>query len=440
MLFAAPGRTASRPQKRSPTSSSSSAAAAAASSSSPPPRSAAASASWRSSPLGHAYRKFESEWNAHGSNRTAAENFGAPVDEAGGAQARIIWFIERCRQLELAVGTLHEEVARKAKAERRHAGDISDLRKLVNELCEKVRAVQRERDGAVKRKSSAEVKATQMEARLKAAQLDASKYKNADSRMHTLLVNSNRDLQEARIRAEALEEQLEIERKRATDAEADAVEHVAEVEKRTAAAVDAANARAEEILEELRGIQGGWQEMKMRADASQEREEASLRQAEARIAMAENGSKVARAKAEDAAAERHAAVREAAELRRQLADLQDQVMNRTEEVETLRRGREVLVADMKQKTAEMSDLQARLHEKARALRDENRQARVQHVKFIDRRIKEKKEKEEARLHPKPKVRKPSKKQLERERRATQRAEQRAAHKAKVLAARKKLGH
>jgi hypothetical protein len=70
-----------------------------------------------------------------------------------------------------------------------------------------------------------------------------------------------------------------------------------------------------------------------------------------------------------------------------------------------------------------------LHQSKRLLRDENRQTRVQHIKFIDRRIATKKEAIELKKNPPKK--KPSQKSVAASRRAEERAKMRAEHKAKV---------
>ena len=402
----------------------SSLALAAATASSPP--STNNSSGWRSSPLGHTYKKFEAEWNAAGSNKTRASQYGAGAD---GGQARIIYFIERTRQLEVELEQTNAKMQAKTKKERRHQSDIADLRQLVNDLCAKIRKVERERDSSVKEKTAAQVEATQMGARLKTVQLDARKFKHADSRMHTMLVNANREAQEQKLRAENLEDALEMARKKSEDAVADASARVFTIESQTAESLAAANHRAEEVLEELRGIQGGWQEMKNRADASQQREDAALKNAEARIAMAENGARTAKGATKEATTVKIAAEKETAELRAQVAGLQHAVSSRTNEVEELRRENSRLEASYQQQQKEMTNLQASLHQTERSLRDENRQQRVQHIKFIDRRIAVKKEKEETKKHP-PKKR-PSKQKVEQTKRAEERAKQRAEHKKKI---------
>ena len=257
------------------------------------------SSNWRNSPLGHTYKKFEAEWNAEGSNKSRAAQYSAGNE---GAQARVIYFIERTRQLEVELERLNVKMNAKTKKERRHQSDVADLRTLVNDLCAKIRKVERERDTAVKEKATAQVEATQASARLKTVQLDAKKYKNADTRMHTMLVNANRNVQEQKLVAENLTDALELAKKKEEDAVADASQRVLAIETQTAESLTAANQRAEEVLEELRGIQGGWQEMKNRADASQAREDAALSNAEARIAMAENGAKAGKSILSDAGA------------------------------------------------------------------------------------------------------------------------------------------
>ena len=54
---------------------------------------------WSSSPLGHSYRTFEAEYRAKNIG-TVGKNHGKRA-AAQLASSRVIWFIERCRQLEL---------------------------------------------------------------------------------------------------------------------------------------------------------------------------------------------------------------------------------------------------------------------------------------------------------------------------------------------------
>ena len=396
--------------------------------SSPPP---APTSGWRSSPLGHKYKKFESEWNADGSNKARAAQYGAGED---GAQSRVIYFIERTRQLEVELVENQKKMSQKIKKERRHQSDIADLRRLVNDLCSKIRTVERTRDVATKEKNDAEIVATQLGARLRTVQLDAKKYKSADTRMHDLLIKTNREKEEQKLRAENLEDELEIEKKKAQEAVADASARVENIEKQTKDRLAAANQRAEEVLEELRGIQGGWQEMKNRADASQAREDAAHANAEARILMAENGAKSAKTISKVATEKKLIAEKEKEILKGKVIELDHEIRNRTSEVEELRRENERLKASFDTQQNEMDELQAQLYEKKRLLRDESRQNRVQHIKFIDRRMAEKKLKAELLTNPPKK--KPSLKKIAAHKRAEQRAKERAEHKKKVAARRK----
>ena len=398
-------------------------------SSSPPP--SHGSTGWRSSPLGHTYKKFEAEWNAQPPNKTSAAQYNAGKD---GASARVIYFIEKTRQLELTLESNNARMLTQTNKEKRHRSDIADLRSLVNDLCAKIRTVEKERDTAVTEKNTAQVERTQMSARLQTVQLDAKKYKNADTRMHTMLVQANREGQEQKLKSENLEDALELARKKAENAVKEATERVASIEKQTQDSLQAANQRAEEVLEELRGIQGGWQEMKNRADASQAREDAALQNAQARIAMAENLSVTAKAAALEATGTRVVAENEATALRGRVAGLEQAVRGRTSEVEGLRQENSRLEASFQQQHKQMTNLEATLFQAKSSLRDENRQQRVQHIKFIDRRIATKKEKAEIIKHPPKK--KPSQKKVAEKRRAEQRAMERAAHKKKVLDRRK----
>ena len=96
---------------------------------------------WSSSPLGHSYRTFEAEYRA--------KNIGAVGKNHGKraaaqlASSRVIWFIERCRQLELECKQLRISNEEKDKKLKRHDRDVSDLRKLINELCDKVRELKK---------------------------------------------------------------------------------------------------------------------------------------------------------------------------------------------------------------------------------------------------------------------------------------------------------
>ena len=350
---------------------------------------------WRSSPLGHSYRKFESEWNAHTGNLSQAHDFGVP--EKAGAQARVIWFIERCRQLEKKCKTLENSLEEKAKAERRHNGDMSDLRGLINDLCAKVRKVERERDSAVKEKDRLVLETTKMKSRLETALQDTKKYRSNDARLHTMVVDCNRALQEEKLRVEGLEDELDNERRRAETAESDAVAQVAEIEERTAKAVDAANHRAEEILEELKGIQGGWQEMKKLADSAADREQAALRQTEARISIAESAAKTAQAKAREATEKQVAVSRIAGSLRARVDKLESQLQSRIGELEAMRSESAKSKAEKALLNQQIVELRAALQQKERALRDGSRQRRVQHIKFVDARLRSRREQQEARV-------------------------------------------
>ena len=107
---------------------------------------------------------------------------------------------------------------------------------------------------AEKSKATAlEVEAVQMRARLATALQDTKKYRSNDARLHTMLVESNRELQEEKLKVEELEVALDTERARAETAEADAVVQVEAVEERMAESVGRANQRAADLLEELKG-------------------------------------------------------------------------------------------------------------------------------------------------------------------------------------------
>jgi hypothetical protein len=103
-------------------------------------------------------------------------------------------------------------------------------------------------------------------------------------------------------------------------------------------------------------------------------------------------------------------------------------------VEELRRVNARLEASFQTQQNEMDILRSELHEKKRMLRDDDRQKRVEHIKFIDRRMAEKKFKIEVLKNPP--MKKPSPKRIAAHQRAEQRAKERAEHKRKV-AARKK---
>jgi hypothetical protein len=375
---------------------------------------------WRNSPLGHTYKKFESEWNAEGSNRTKAAQYNPGTQD--GSQARVIYFIERTRQLECELAANNRRMEELNRKELKNKSDVVDLRKLVNDLCTKIRKVERERDAAVKDMNTAQVSATQMSARLKTVQMDAKKYKSADSRLHTRIINLNRETSEQKLRAEKLEDELDMANTRAEEAVKEASERVASIEKKTQESLKAANQRAEEVLEELRAIQGGWQEMKSRADASQLREEEALEAARARIIMAENNSKAAKELSKQATIDKTKAEKEAAELRVRVAELEKAINSRTAEVENLRRENSRLQSSFKVQSNQMTELQAALTRSKRELRDDHRQKRVQHIKFIDRRLAVQKEITETKNNPPMKMKKkPSQKMLADKRRAEERA-------------------
>ena len=362
---------------------------------SPPP--AAPTAEWRSSPLGHSFRKFEAEYNQHPGSRQRAANFGVTnTENGGGANARVIWFIERCRLLEKRNEQLQAQLAEMSKGERRHKGDLADLRALINDLCSKVRKVERERDAERSKATALEVEAVQNRARLATALADTKKYRSNDARLHTMLVDSNRELQEEKIKVEELQDQLNDERIRAETAEADAVKQVEAVEERMAESVGRANQRAADLLEELKGIQNGWHEMKQRADASQDREEAALRQTEARISIAEGAAKASQAKAHDAAQAQAQAVQQANKLAQRVSSLEAQLSNRTGELESLRSSCSKMETERALYNQQIIELRNALADRDRALREGNRQTRVQHIKFIDARLAARKEAEEKR--------------------------------------------
>ena len=371
---------------------------------SPPP--AAPTAEWRSSPLGHSFRKFEAEYNQHPGHRSRASEFGVDVGENGGpgggtggdtgkgakgANARVIWFIERCRLLEKRTLDLEAQLAAKTRGERRHQGDVSDLRALINDLCNKVRKVERERDVEKSKATALEVEAVQVRARLGTALQDTKKYRSNDARLHTMLVDSNRELQEEKLKVEELEDALDGERARAETAEADAVVQVEAVEARMAESVGRANQRAADLLEELKGIQNGWHEMKQRADASQDREHSALRQTEARIAIAEGAAKAAQTKARDAVLAQSCAAKEAGVLARRVETLEGQLTGRIGELENLRSSNSKLQAEKVLFNQQILELRCALRDKQQALRDGHRQTRVRHIKFIDARLSAKRE-------------------------------------------------
>jgi hypothetical protein len=274
-----------------------------------------------------------------------------------------------------------------------------------------------------------------MGARLKTVQLDTKKYKNADVRMHTMLIQSNREASEQKLRAENLEDELTMAKEKAEAAIKEASERVGTIEKQTQESLQAANRRAEDVLEELRGIQGGWQEMKNRADASQAREDAALANTASRIAMSENIAKSAKKAAHDATRDINIAEKETVQLRTRINALETAISNRTSEVEELRRENSRLEHSFQKQHKSMSDLEIALNLSKRRLRDESRQERVKHIKFIDRRMAEKKVTEDLKTCPPKK--KPSAKKVAEKRRAEERAKERAAHKQKVLERRKK---
>ena len=193
------------------------------------------------------------------------------------------------------------------------------------------------------------------------------------------------------IESEELEVALDTERARAETAEADAVVQVEAVEERMAESVGRANQRAADLLEELKGIQNGWHEMKQRADASQDREQSALRQTEARISIAEGAAKAAQTKARDAVVAQARATKEADVLARRVETLEGQLTGRIGELENLRSSNSKLQAEKVLFNQQILELRHALREKQQALRDGHRQTRVRHIKFIDARLSAKRE-------------------------------------------------
>ena len=217
---------------------------------------------WSSSPLGHSYRTFEAEYRAKNIG-TVGQSHGKRA-AAQLASSRVIWFIERCRQLELECKQLRSSNEEKDKKLKRHDRDVSDLRKLINELCDKVRDLKKTTKAAKKEAEALRVDNVEVRAKLKISIEELNRRKKSDDRLHGALVKSSRENQDLKLDLEnmkhvkdGLEEKIK-EMKKHSEEELDAQRQDFQIR------LDASNKRAEDALQELKDKTGGWDQPSLR--------------------------------------------------------------------------------------------------------------------------------------------------------------------------------
>eukprot|EP00943_MAST-04B_sp_MAST-4B-sp1_P004158 g4158.t1 len=337
---------------------------------------------WSSSPLGHSYRTFEAEYRAKNLG-TVGQSHGKRA-AAQLASSRVIWFIERCRQLELECKQLRTSNEEKDKKLKRHDRDVSDLRKLINELCDKVRDLKKTTKAAKKEAETLRIDNVEVRAKLKVSVDELNRRKKSDDRLHGALVKSSRELQDVKLdleNAKQANDELEgkiQEMKKQSKQELEAQRQDFQIR------LDASNKRAEDALQELKDKTGGWDEMKAKVETSEEREQATTDAANANIALMQN---------KIIAAEEHA----------KAAVLQAQQSKEKRENTQLQLDTTVVALESKQIELEetrrrLADLEQKYHEQDIKLhaanasvaeykwkrREEGRKARIQHIKSVDR--------------------------------------------------------
>ena len=337
---------------------------------------------WSSSPLGHSYRTFEAEYRAKNIG-TVGQSHGKRA-AAQLASSRVIWFIERCRQLELECKQLRSSNEEKDKKLKRHDRDVSDLRKLINELCDKVRDLKKTTKAAKKEAEALRVDNVEVRAKLKISIEELNRRKKSDDRLHGALVKSSRENQDLKLDLEnmkhvkgGLEEKIK-EMKKQSEEELDAQRQDFQIR------LDASNKRAEDALQELKDKTGGWDEMKAKVETSEEREQATTDAANANIALMQNQIIAAEDHAKEAvlAAAKSKKARETTRL--QLDTTVGALENKQVELEETRRRLSDLEQKYHEQDMKLQSANARLAEHKWQRREEGRKARIQHIKSVDR--------------------------------------------------------
>ncbi len=337
---------------------------------------------WSSSPLGHSYRTFEAEYRA--------KNIGAVGKNHGKraaaqlASSRVIWFIERCRQLELECKQLRISNEEKDKKLKRHDRDVSDLRKLINELCDKVRELKKTTKSAKKEAASVRTDNVEVRSKLRVAVEELNRRKKSDDRLHGALVKSSRELQDVKLDLENvkhvrdnLEEKIK-EIKKHNEEEIEAQRQDFQIR------LDASNKRAEDALQELKDKTGGWDEMKAKVETSEEREQATTDAANANIAMMQNKIQAADERAKEAVVNAANSKSEKERIQVKLDTVSGALEAKQVELEETRRRLSDLEQKYHEQEIKLQTSNAQLAEHKWQQREEGRKARIQHIKRVDR--------------------------------------------------------
>ena len=117
----------------------------------------------------------------------------------------------------------------------------------------------------------------------------------------------------------------------------------------------------------------------------------------------ETAAKTAQAKAREATEKQVAASRTAESLRVRVERLEGQLQSRIGELEAMRSEAAKSKAERALFNQQIVELRAELQQKDRALRDGSRQRRVQHIKFVDARLRARREQQDARTKNKTAV-------------------------------------
>ena len=337
---------------------------------------------WSSSPLGHSYRNFETEYRAKNIGSSGQGHGKRAMAQL--ASARVIWFIERCRQLELECKQLRDGSAEKDKKLKRHDKDVSELRKLINELCEKVRALKRTTKAAKEEAKALQMENVSTKQRALQATEDLNRRKRADDRLHSTLVKTSRELQDTKLDLENMTQNKvnlshaidELKKQSAIELDAQANDYQIRL--------DAANKRAEDALQELKDKTGGWDEMKIKVETSEEREQATIDAANGKIALMKNQMETGDQKAKEAALTAVEANSRSAKLQLKLDSYKAALEQKQVELEEQRRQAahaQILFVDLEQ---QLKVANSKLVQQQWKKRQEGRKQRIQHVKSIDR--------------------------------------------------------
>ena len=337
---------------------------------------------WSASPLGHSYRNFEAEYRAKNIGQAGQSHGKRAMAQL--ASSRVIWFIERCRQLELECKDLKRENEEKDNKLKRHDKDVADLRKLINELCEKVRDLKRTTKAAKEEAKSLQMENAAAKARAAQAVEDLNRRKRADDRLHSTLVKTSRELQDVKLDLENMTQNKtnlesaidELKKQSASELEA----QINDYEVR----LDASNKRAEDALQELKDKTGGWDEMQVKVETSEEREQATIDEANAKVALMENAKRASEDKAKNAemryqkSEQKNIQLMEEIELTKAALEAKQVEM---EEQRRLAAHTKLLYAELEQ---QLQFANSKLVQQQWKKREESRKARIQHVKAIDR--------------------------------------------------------